>query len=169
MQLAESQELAAKRHLKKTCQAKMLRIFNIPMCGDCSKDANIFCFFALCDFAMLITIGPLLGLQTWRGISSPVTPRIDVIMLAILAAHYAVASCGAMACAYRGYVTAIAGHHNHAHVADMLRWHGTFLRDRLTYWLAYSLWLARLMAWYYLEVEEEILELVGGTLIGRVI
>lgn len=97
---------------------------------------------------MLIIIVILLGIEAWWTSSPPITPGTAIIISAILAAHYAVASCLAIACAYRGFLAATAGDNNHAHVADMLKWHGKILRRRLTYWLAYVLWLTRLMAWH---------------------
>lgn len=147
-QQAGSQKFAANGHLKKTLRAKMLRIFSTPICKECSKDADIFCFIALCDFAMLITTMVLLGLEAWWTNSPPLSLGIAITVLGILSANYVVATCLAIACAYQGSFAATAGSHYHAHVPDTLRWYGTVVRHRLTYWLAYNLWLARLMAWH---------------------
>lgn len=77
-----------------------------------------------------------------------VTPKTTIIVVAIMTLSCITALSLAMECAHQGYIAATEGDDNHAHLADMLRWYGNALRHRLAYWLAYSLWLARLMAWY---------------------
>ena len=130
----------------------MLHIFNIPMCEDCFNDAENFGFVTLYILAISIIILLLLAFGQWWTGGPPINPETVIIAFATIALSCASAAGLAIECAYQGYLAATAGDYNHAHVADILRRYGNALCYRLTYWLAYSLWLVRLMVWYLRRV-----------------
>ena len=122
------------------------------MCEDCFNDAMNFGFLAVYSLAISITTVIFLAFgELWPG-SAPMTPKTAIIALAVNAMLCAIAAAIAIECAYYGFLVVAEGDDNHGHVVDMLRWYGNALRHWVTHWLAYSLGLARLRAWYLRRV-----------------
>lgn len=122
------------------------------MCEDCFNDAMNFGFFAVYSLAISITTALFLAFgELWPN-SAPMTPKTAIIVFAMMTLICVITAGIAIECACHGILAVAEGDDIHGHVIDMLRWYGYALRHRVTNWLAYSLGLARLRAWYLRRV-----------------